>query len=399
MKVAFVVESFDAAEDARGGVRLSVRKQADILSRRHEVVVIAPHKVFPPLGRYSSMRRSRGTWPGFRNREGTLRVYRPLMPHLPVLGNVLEPVQLGLFVTVVCGLLESGVSLIHGHRCYPAGFAAGLAGQLLRLPVVLTVYGSDVNAGLDKNAVGRWVSFATRQSLRRATAVIAVSRALAERASAVRAGAGTTRVVPSGVDLSELGLVSKEGARVKLGAPPGARLVLFAANLVPVKDPITMLRAFGRLKSRRSDAVLAVLGTGELERAVGDECRSLGLADSVMFLGRRPRQEVPLWLAASDVVALSSTDEGCPMIALEALASGRPFVGTAVGGLPDVVPDGAGILVEPRDPEALAAALDEALGRTWDEKALAAHGRRFSWESAVAGVEAVYAGVGGGKAR
>jgi glycosyltransferase involved in cell wall biosynthesis len=399
MKLAFVVESFDAAEDARGGVRLSVRKQADLLSRRHDVVVIAPHLVFPRLARYASMRRNQGAWPGFRSNEGTLRVYRPLLLHLPVLGNFLEPVQLGAFVAAACALRERGVSLIHAHRCYPAGFASALAAPLLRLPFVLTVYGSDVNAGLDKKAVGRWVSFATKYSLRRANAVIAVSRALADRARALRTEAGTTSVVPSGVDLSELGRVSKHDARARLGLPEGARLVLFAANLVPVKDPVTMLRAFGRLKARRKDAVLAVLGRGELETEAHDECRSLRLSDSVIFLGRRPREEVPLWLAASDVVALSSTEEGCPVVALEALASARPFVGTAVGGLPDIVPEGAGILVEARDPAALAAALEEALGRTWDEEALAAQGRRFSWESVVSGVEAVYAGLSGGKTR
>ncbi len=397
MKVAFVVESFATAEQASGGVRVSVRKQADLLSRRHGVVVIAPHKVFPPLGRYSSSRRRQGAWPGFRTREGSTRVYRPLLVHLPVLGGLLEPVQLVLCVLAACAFWERGVSLMHAHRCYPAGFAAVLAAPFLRLPVVLTVYGSDVNAGLDRKAVGRWVSFATRHSLRRANAVIAVSSALADRARAAGARGGATRVVPSGVDLSELGRVSKQAARARLGLPAGSPVVLFAANLVPVKDPLTMLKAFAGLKGSRKDAVLAVLGRGELESLVSDECRSLGLSDSVMLLGRRPREEVPLWLAASDLVALSSTDEGCPVIALEAFASGRPFVGTAVGGLPEIVPKEAGILVEARNPAALAGALEEALSRTWDEKALVAHGGKFSWESVVSGVEAVYGRLGSGK--
>lgn len=324
-------------------------------------------------------------------------MYRPLLVHLPVLGGLLEPVQLGLCVLAVCAFWERGVSLIHAHRCYPAGFAAGLVAPLLRLPVVLTVYGSDVNAGLDTRAVGRWVSFATRHSLRSADAVIAVSSALADRVRAAGVKDGATSVVPSGVDLSELGRVGKKEARVRLGLPDGPPLVLFAANLVPVKDPVTVLKAFAGLRRSRKDAVLVVLGRGELETLVSDECRSLGLSDSVMLLGRRPRAEVPLWLAASDVVALSSTDEGCPVIALEAFASGRPFVGTAVGGLPEVVPKEVGILVEAKNPAALARALEEALNRTWDEDALRAHGRKFSWESVVSRVEAVYGGLGSGK--
>lgn len=393
MKVAFVVEFFDAAADAGGGVRVSVRKQVDFLSRRHSVVVIAPHMIFPPLRRYSSMRLSRETWSGFRSHEGNARVYRPLMCHLPVLGAVLEPVQLALWVLVVCAFLERRVSLIHGHRCYPAGFAAVLAAPLLRLPVLLTVYGSDVNAGLHREAVGRWVSSATRYSLRRASGVIAVSRALADRALSAGVKADRISVVPSGVDLSEMGHMSKDAARAKLGLSTSSQMVLFAANLVPVKDPITMLKAFALLRDQEKDLVLAVLGRGELEGSMSGECSSLGLSDSVMFLGRRPREEVPLWIAASDVVALSSTEEGCPVIALEAFASGRPFVGTAVGGLPEIVPENVGILVEARNPAALAAALGEALRRTWNEVALTAHGRTFSWESVASGVEAVYGAV------
>jgi glycosyltransferase involved in cell wall biosynthesis len=154
-----------------------------------------------------------------------------------------------------------------------------------------------------------------------------------------------------------------------------------------------MLRAFALLRQRRADAVLAVLGAGELEGQASDVRRSLGLSDSVMFLGRRPRQEVPLWLSASDVVALASIDEGCPVIALEAFASGRPFVGTSVGGLPEIVPPEAGILVRPGEPGALADALEAALGREWSEDALKAHGRKFSWEAVVSGVEAAYEGV------
>jgi glycosyltransferase involved in cell wall biosynthesis len=393
MKVVFVAESFEAAQDASGGVRVSVRKQADFLSLRHQVVAVAPHVIFPRLQRYSSMRRNRGPWHGFRSREGNVGVYRPLVFHLPVLGARMEPLQYAFWIFVICAFLERGVSLVHAHRCYPAGFAAVLAAPLLRLPVVLTAYGSDVNVGLNRQAVGWWLSIATRRSLRRAKSVIAVSRALAERIRSTGVARERVRVVPSGVDLAELGRTSREAARVKLGLRREARVILFAANLVPVKDPITMLKAFSLLRARDKDALLAVMGKGELEGLMLSQCRSLGISDSVNFLGRVPREEVPIWLAAADVVALSSREEGCPVITLEAFASGRPFVGTAVGGLSEIVTEDVGILVEPRNPTALAAAMGEALDRTWDEAALTSYGREFSWESVASGVEEVYGTV------
>jgi glycosyltransferase involved in cell wall biosynthesis len=390
MKVAFVVESFARESEMSGGVRVCVRKQADFLSRRHRIVAIAPRMVFLPLRRYAPMKESQGAKKGFCSSEGDVKVYRPACVHVPVLWVLLEPLQLVFWIVVVCALLERGVSLIHAHRCYPAGYASSLAARILRLPMLLTVYGSDVNAGLNPAAVGARVSLASAYSLRHASAVIAVSRALAERVRLEGVPADRVIVITSGVDAAEMDSVSQEQARTRLGLPKNARVILFAANLVPVKDPLTMLEAFSLLKKEQDGVVLAVLGTGDLKAAVEARSTELGLSDSVMLLGQRPRGEVPLWLAASDVVALSSIDEGCPVITLEAFVAGKPFVGTSVGGLPEIVPESAGILVEPRNPEALAGALTLALKTAWDARELKTHAMKFSWEALVARIEEAY---------
>ena len=84
-------------------------------------------------------------------------------------------------------------------------------------------------------------------------------------------------------------------------------------------------------------------------------------------------------MVASDLVTLPSYSEGHPNVLVEALASGRPVVATPVGGIPEVVDAASGLLVPPRDADALADALAKALAQDWDEAALA---RRFSrdWE-------------------
>ena len=92
---------------------------------------------------------------------------------------------------------------------------------------------------------------------------------------------------------------------------------------------------------------------------------------SLIANGARPLLEVALWFGAADVVTLPSHNEGTPNVVLEALDSGRPVVGTRVGGIPDCLADPAsGILVPVRDEAALAAALVDALRRSWDEASI-----------------------------
>ena len=394
MKIAFVVESFPRKEEMSGGVKVSVRRQAESLSLEHDVVVLAARTVFPRLARYSKMREAQGVSGGFRSSEGKTKIYRPRCVHVPLLWKVLGPLQLLFWIVLVYSVFERKTSLIHAHRCFPVGFAACLAAPLLRLPVVLTTYGSDVNVGLRRDAVGPWVSFATSYALSHASVVIAVSRALSSKIESAGIETRRIRVIPSGVEVSIAGVATRAEARSRLCLPAEARIVLMASNLVPVKDPLTMIRAFVILKATMKDAILVILGIGELEEIARREIGQLLASDFIFLKGRRPRDEIPFWLAACDVVALSSLDEGCPVVALEGFVNGRPFVGTAVGGVPEIVPDeSVGVLAEPDNPSSLARALKTALEKEWDTEKLIQQGLEYSWENISKRVSRVYAEV------
>ncbi len=98
---------------------------------------------------------------------------------------------------------------------------------------------------------------------------------------------------------------------------------------------------------------LWLVGDGPLRPVVEKTVVEMGLEGRVLFLG--VRNDVPKLLAASDVLVLSSEYEGVPLTVLEAMAAGKPVIATAVGGVPELVEDGVtGILVPPRNPEALA---------------------------------------------
>jgi len=142
------------------------------------------------------------------------------------------------------------------------------------------------------------------------------------------------------------------------------------------------------------DATFVLAGEGELRPAMEQRARDLGVMDRCVFLGQRP--DVPELLAAADLFVLPSLFEGLPLSVLEAMAAERPVVATAIGGTDEAVVDGVtGVLVPPRDPAALAAAIhrlrsDPALSSRLARAARARVEAEFSAEAMARGIMQVY---------
>ena len=136
---------------------------------------------------------------------------------------------------------------------------------------------------------------------------------------------------------------------------------LHIGRFSPQKNHKLLVKAFSRVLSEIPDAILIMVGYGELRLEVDRLVRSLGLEDNVRLLG--VREDVPDLLAVSDLLVLSSNWEGVPLVVLEAMAAGKPVVATSVGGVPElVVPGETGLLVPPGDEGAFAGAI------TWVHK-------------------------------
>jgi len=152
----------------------------------------------------------------------------------------------------------------------------------------------------------------------------------------------------------------REGVRARLGLSSEARLVLAVGRLTEQKGHRYLVQAAPRVIEQEPRAQLVVVGQGELADDLRELVRALGLEGRVHFVGQRP--DVPELLAAADLFVLPSLFEGLPLVALEAMAAGRPVVGTWGCGTAEAVADGVtGRLVFPRDATALAAAILEAL--------------------------------------
>ncbi len=245
------------------------------------------------------------------------------------------------------------VDVIWAHYLFPTGLIAALAGRARRTPWVITAHGGDV-ANLARGPI-RSLS---ASGISGAATVIAVSEWLAGRIYEEGLRPKRVEVASMGVDTERFHIGDRRRAREHLGLPVGAPVVLAVGGLTERKNPLGLVQALARLRVDVPDARLVFVGSGPLSGAIDAGARRLGVADAVQQMGVLPTVGVADWMTAADVVAQVSLVEPLGIAALEALASGRPVVGTAVGGLKEVVPDGvAGVIVDPRDPTAIAAGL------------------------------------------
>jgi glycosyltransferase involved in cell wall biosynthesis len=266
------------------------------------------------------------------------------------------------------------VDVVLGSWAYPDGFAAVMMAEMLGVPAVIKLHGSDMNVVARWPGPRRWLKWA----LPRAERVVAVSAALADEAHALGVARDRIDVVPNGIDRSAFRPRDRAEARQALGLPANGSMVLYVGHVTEEKGAFDLVRAFISAGPRLENARLVVVGDGTGLAACRELAREHG--QLISFVGAQPHAKIASWLAACDVLALPSWNEGMPNVVLEALASGRRVVATRVGGIPEVVTDQLGILVPPRDVPALSRALETALGTSYDPDAVSAALNRPDWD-------------------
>lgn len=276
-----------------------------------------------------------------------------------------EGFDAGLVGRLAKVLRDARIDVVHTHNPQPLAYGAP-AGRLVRATVVHTKHGRNPERG-------------RRLWLRRATghlahAYVAVSEATADVARANRECVPSRlHVIPNGVDLPAYAPSSEArlAVRAELGIPPEAIVVGTVGRVSVEKDHALLVRAMGPLLGAATR--LVVVGDGAEMTTVRRVAEPF--APFVALPGMR--HDVPRWLSAFDVFALSSRSEGLPLALLEAMAAGLPIVSTDVGGVAEVTLRGeAARLVPPNDEEALRGAIASLLADGEGRKDLAARGRR-----------------------
>jgi L-malate glycosyltransferase len=200
--------------------------------------------------------------------------------------------------------------------------------------------------------------------------------------------------VHEGIDLGHVAAAPAAPLHEELWLPHGAPIVGNVAALVPHKGQKYLVDAAAIVVQHVPDARFVVAGEGELRATLEHQVKHLGLEKHVILAGFRP--DILSVHKAFDIFVMSSLTEGLGTSVLDAMACGRAVVGTRAGGIPEVIEDGVtGILVPPRDPQAMADAIvsllkDEALRLRMGRAGLSLANARFSAERMVQDTIRVY---------
>ena len=249
--------------------------------------------------------------------------------------------QVGLDPRVLPALFTElhGPALVHAHDAH-ALTLGGVGAWFSRCPLVVT----------------RRVTFPLRRRFfwGRACRIIVISRAVKE--ALIRDGIDDSKLVliPSALDPAVPAAAAVD-LRTRLRVSHKGQLAVALGSLTPEKDHLTLIQAASRLVQDLPDLRWVIVGEGPMEERLQQRIRELGVQDRMHLVGglQDPHQA----LTEADVFVLSSTSEGFGSSVLAAMARGVPVVATRVGGVPDLLANGSGILLEPQSPDALAGAV------------------------------------------
>jgi glycosyltransferase involved in cell wall biosynthesis len=327
MKICIVASSFPRFTEDYGG--FFVYEQALTLSKKHEVHVIYPDNLKTPRSFNDRIIRHPIPYHLKSYPLAQLRFWE--LPGVPLL-------LFDMAKTVKSVQRKFGIDMIYAFWTIPCGYICATVGG--KTPILLGLMGSDLKV-FGKTWITR--PFISR-AIKRANRILAVSEDLKTEAVGLGGNTSTIEVIPTGVDTNIFKPMDKKTLRKKLGIPDGF-VWIFSGSLFKLKRVDWILQLSARLSKEFAFHVV-IIGDGPERNKLEEMAKTLEIPN-VIFKGKVPRAEVPLYLAASDVLLLLSETEGLPNCIEEALASALPVVATKVGGIPDIVKNGInGYLVE-----------------------------------------------------
>jgi teichuronic acid biosynthesis glycosyltransferase TuaC len=365
---------------------LFIRERMFRVGQYLPIRVVSPQPWFPLQGILRLFKpHFRLPAPRYEEQSG-ISIYRPRFFSIPGLFKQWDGLfmALGSFFTVR-RLEKSGCAdIIDAHFGYPDGYAATLLGRWLKLPVSVTLRGTEVpHAGL--SAMRRRLAL----TFKRADQVFSVSDSLRQLALRLGATESRTQVVGNGVDLDKFSPEDRREARLKYGLPQQAKVLVSVGALVERKGFHRVIQILPNLLDHIPDLHYLIVGggspEGNMEVELREQVTRLGLEKQVHFLGAMPPEELKWPLSAADIFVLATRNEGWANVFLEAMACGLPVVTTDVGGNAEVVCSPTlGQIVPYGDSPALEQAIVASLEKEWDMSAIQNYARANSWDSRVA---------------
>lgn len=248
---------------------------------------------------------------------------------------------------------DARIDIVHGHLLY-ANILASVAGSIAGIPVVCTLHSTHTERGWRLHLLKALEDVCLRKF---ATRILAVGQEVAS-AHQDRYPGRVVDVIPNGIPEPDVvPNQTRERLRNELAGDKSDLIIISVGRFEPSKGYHDMVDAFKLLQRKNRKLKLLMVGSGSLHESIRSQVETLDLGQSVILAGER--HDIPQLLASSDIFVSSSHREGLPLSLLEAMMASLPIVATSVGDVPNVVTEEMGIVVPPRQPEELAAALEE----------------------------------------
>jgi len=364
---------------------LFIRERMFRVAKELPLVVVSPKPWFPFQGLIRLFR------PHFRPVEAAvekqqgIEVYQPRFLSIPGFAKSFDGILMALSLYFFMrGLRERfKFDIIDAHFAYPDGYAAVLLGHWLKVPVTVTLRGTEQRYVQDKA-----LSPLLRKVFLGADRIFSVSDSL--RRLAIMHGGDPARstVIANGVDAEKFSPIDRIEARRKLSIPDNARVLLTVGGLVERKGFHRVIETLPELRKHYPSLHYLIVGGASAEGDWGERLKQqvadLNLKDCVHFLGAIAPDELHVPLSAANVFVLSTRNEGWANVLLEAMACGLPVVATDVGGNAEVVSKNyLGTIVPFDDRELLKKSLIEALENEWNREDIINYAHDNGWDKRV----------------
>lgn len=362
MRVVMLSNSFPPAV---GGIQEHVSNLAQTMTKQgHQLKVVTVRR--------NKSERVRDTFAG-------LDVIRVPQLNLP---KTLTAQYLAITTALlIAKRLRGQADVVHYHTFWPDAFTAFIVNKFV--PTVYTAHESRFLLMAEQPKTQRWLKLA----LRPFQGILAPSTELLEVTRQLGVTIEKSVFISNAVDANKFRPDITRGiVRARYGIPADHCLILCPRRLVPKNGLEFLIESLPIIHQRFSNFSVLIAGDGPEKEKLHRRACELGFQHSVIFAGNQNNDQLPEFYADANIVAIPSLKEATSIAGLEAMASARAVVASNVGGLPEIIDDGVnGLLVPPRDPEALARALmrlieTPELRNQLGDAARTRVERKFTWE-------------------
>ncbi|OAI06424.1 glycosyl transferase family 1 [Methylomonas methanica] len=358
-----------------------IRERMSKVARHCPLVVISPVPWFPLQSLIQCFKPGYRPQPDIYEDQDGISVYFPRFLSIPGIGRSWDGFFMAVCSLVICYRLKKrfAFNLIDAHFAYPDGYAATLLGKWFKVPVTITLRGTEVPLSKIPSRSQRLL-----KALNDAARVFSVSDSLKQHVVNLGADAEKIRVVGNGIDTAKFFPIDKKQARQHWQIPEDMQVLISVGGLVDRKGFHRVIQILPGLIEKYPRLLYLIVGgaspEGNIRSRLEQQVEKLDLGHHVRFLGAMPAEQLHGPLSAADIFVLATANEGWANVFLEAMACGLPVISTEVGGNREVVADETlGTIVPFGDADALLLALDNALQRQWDRQAIINYAADNSW--------------------